>query len=283
VQPEQFRLFAKIELDHWWFSARREILRDVVQQVVPRGVGATIVDVGCGAGGNIAALSGDYDCVGIDPSGDAIRWAKSRFPDVRFMHGHAPDDLDGAAREARLFLVTDVLEHVADDFSLVSSLLSVAQPGAYLLATVPADLSLWSKHDEANDHYRRYDAARLQRLWRDLPVDELIVSHFNTRLSPMIRLVRAVNRRLGRVSGEAGLDARMPGPLTNAVLKQIFLGERTRLRQALRSRRPGYRQGVSLLALIRKRETDIVPITRPADVEPDYFDPATRRYSRRAA
>ena len=33
------------------------------------------------------------------------------------MHGLAPRDLDGVMDRARLVLLTDVLEHVADDFA----------------------------------------------------------------------------------------------------------------------------------------------------------------------
>jgi hypothetical protein len=228
-------------------------------------------------------LADAYRCVGIDPAADAIRWAQQRFPEVRFICGRAPHALGSASRDAQLYLIADVLEHVADDFQLLSSLLEHAAPGAHVLVTVPADLSLWSRHDETNGHYRRYDPARLQRLWRDLPVDELLVSHFNARLEPVIRAVRWMNRRRGRASGEAGLDARMPARWTNAMLRRIFTGERRRLVDALGGQRPGYRSGVSLVALLRKRDEAVRTITRPPDVEPDFFDPTAGRYLRSAA
>ena len=50
------------------------------------------------------------------PRREAIRLAAGRFPQVRFIHGLAPRDLGAIMDRARLVLLTDVLEHVPDDF-----------------------------------------------------------------------------------------------------------------------------------------------------------------------
>ena len=38
----------------------------------------------------------------------------------------------------------------------------VSKPGGWLLVTVPAYQALWSQHDEANHHYRRYARSTLR-------------------------------------------------------------------------------------------------------------------------
>src|SRR5437773_2605103 len=126
MHSAQFQLHAQIEQDHWWFVARRAILRRVVREVLPANRNSIIVDVGCGTGANIAALADDYRCVGIDTSAEAIDSARRRFPRVDFLVGRAPADLGSLAAEARLFLLTDVLEHVPDDFAMLSELLAAA-------------------------------------------------------------------------------------------------------------------------------------------------------------
>ena len=65
--PEIFRLNFEIELKHWWFRARREILRKLIAQVAPPSPDTLLVDIGCGTGANIGALAEDYACVGIGP------------------------------------------------------------------------------------------------------------------------------------------------------------------------------------------------------------------------
>ena len=242
-----------------------------------------IVDVGCGTGGNLAALAQRYRCVGIDTSAEAVELARRRFPQVQFIAGRAPQDLGELAAQARLFLLTDVLEHVPDDYAMLSELLAAASPGSHFLVTVPADESLWSEHDESFGHYRRYDPARLEGVWAGLSVTTLLLSYFNTRLLPLVRLVRAWNRRRGRAAGQAGTDFWLPSQPINALLTATFAGEATRLAAALRKRegaepsrlcfnitprcgqevessdvmlkhnlRP-YRAGASLVALLRRK------------------------------
>jgi SAM-dependent methyltransferase len=277
MQTAQFQLHADIEQRHWWFVARRRILSDVIQAVVPPSPGTTIVDVGCGTGANLADLAGRYDCVGIDTSADAIRLARQRFADIRFIQGFAPRDLGSLIERARLVLLSDVLEHVSDDFALFSELLSAVRPGTYLLVTVPAELALWSEHDESFGHYRRYDAARLGQVWQGLAARPVFVSYFNARLYPIVKLVRRWNRWRNRSGGEAGTDFRLPGRWTNTALTHAFAGERRRLvRLARREPERPYARGVSLMALLERLPGETSPRTRPASVAADYFNPAAQ-------
>ena len=275
MQREQFQVNFDTELSHWWFVARRKILAELIAGVLPPDPSTTIVDIGCGTGGNIASLAGGYHCVGIDPSAEAIRFARARFSGVEFICGRAPDDLGNIASEARIFLMTDVLEHVPDDFELLSHVLAAASPGCHILLTVPADMSLWSRHDESHGHYRRYDRERLARVWRGLPVSVLLESHFNTRLYPAVKLARLWNRLRGRTTGAAGTDVKLPPPLVNRTLAGIFAGESRVLGGLLAGRRRGgYGYGVSLVALLRKEAGRVEPRSKPVDLAPDRRAPA---------
>ena len=204
-------------------------------------------------------------------------WLRRAFPGVQFIRGFAPRDLGTIVDRTRLVLLTDVLEHVPDDFALFSELLAATQPGTYFLVTVPADLTLWSEHDEAFGHYRRYDADRFAAIWSGLPVRPVFVSHFNTRLYPVVKAIRTWNRLRGKSTGEAGTDFRMPSPKINRALVQVFAGESERLvRMAGNQVDAPYRRGVSLMALL-KREAGPVEIRhKPADIIADYFDPAAQ-------
>ena len=273
MQSPQFQLHAEIEERHWWFVARRRILRAIVEQVLPPSPETTVIDVGCGTGANLASLAGDYRCIGIDTSPEAIRLARKRFPAVHFIQGFAPADLGRLIDDARLVLLTDVLEHVPDDFRLFSEISAAVPPGAHLLVTVPADQRLWNRHDESFGHYRRYDRDRLAQLWDGLPLEPLLVSYFNSRLYPLIKTVRTVNRWRGGTAGDAGTDFRIPvGPL-NRLFENIFAGERRKLCRSLTRRRGGYRKGVSLIALLQRQPGAVAVRNKPIDVAPDYFDP----------
>jgi trans-aconitate methyltransferase len=278
MHSAQFQLHADVEDSHWWFTGRRRIMRDLVREVLPASGTSTVVDVGCGTGGNLAALAEDYHCVGIDPSREAVELARRRFPGRRFICGHAPADLGEVMEEARLILLMDVLEHVPDDFAFLSGLLAASAPGALFLVTVPANPSFWSAHDESNGHYRRYDVDRLRRTWAGLPVATLLLSHYNARLYPIADAVRSWSRWYGRATGRAGTDVSLPIRPVNEGLRAIFAGESRVLIDLLRRRRRrGYAAGLSLVALLRRGPGEVVVRERPDDVAPDRYDPVTGR------
>jgi SAM-dependent methyltransferase len=252
MRAEQFDLHADIEDTHWWFVGRRRIMARLLRHVVPPSAEATVIDIGCGAGANLAELARHYRCVGIDPSRHAIELARRRFPGVAFVHGTAPRDVAGEIASARAVLLMDVLEHVEDDRGLLADVVAAAPPGAVLLLTVPADAALWGPHDEVFGHFRRYDLAGWRRLWLGLPVGEMLVSYYNSRLYRAVRAVRTVGRLRGKAHGHAGTDFRVPSPRINAALTRVFAGEAERLVDVLEKRRLAFSRGVSLIALLRR-------------------------------
>jgi 2-polyprenyl-3-methyl-5-hydroxy-6-metoxy-1,4-benzoquinol methylase len=302
MHTAQFALHAALEDRHWWFVARRRIVRRLIDHLfspadkirhvadvaavkscLRRAENPTerplIIDIGCGTGANIASLADRYLCVGIDTSIDAIQWARQKFPEVKFIQGRAPKDLDGLIGDARLITMMDVLEHVEDDFHLLSSVLAECKPGTYLLLTVPADMSLWSKHDETFGHYRRYDKARFAQLWEGLPVKPLLVSHYNSRLYSLVKSVRKFNRLFRRSAGAQGTDFRQPSPPVNWMFEYIFSGECDMLFDTLNHEDEGYERGVSLIALVERTAGIVEPRQKPRSAGRDYYDPVRHEYA----
>ena len=96
-----------------------------------------------------------------------------------------------------------------------------------------------------------------------------LVSHFMSRLYPIVRGVRAIQQWRGRAAGAAGTDfSQPPGPL-NRLLTAVLAGEAAQLLAAVQAPEKAYRQGVSLVALLRREAGVIQPAGRPADVAAD--------------
>jgi SAM-dependent methyltransferase len=268
LKSDQFQVHIDFEDRHWWFVGRRKILLDVASAVLPPSKERLVIDVGCGTGANAAAFAGRYRCVGIDISDDAIRAAKSRFPQVEFISGTAPESLGDLAGQADLFVVSDVIEHIKDELGFVSDLVAAMKAGAFLLITVPADPALWTQHDEWFGHFRRYVPETLREVWSGLPLSEVGLAPFNSRLYGAIKAIRFMNRRLGRTSGAAGSDFAMPVRPLNNLLTFVMAGESRRLVEGLTSRQfHEIGKGVSLMAVLRREDGIVTRKSRSMEVQ----------------
>jgi SAM-dependent methyltransferase len=272
VDAAQLELHAAHEDRHWWFVGRRRILRRIVEALLPPGRDGRILDVGCGTGGNLGAFADAYGTAGIDLSEAAVALARARFPRIEFWGGPLEQAPEALFAQADLVLLTDVLEHTPDDHLFLSTLLTRLRTGARVIVTVPAHRHLWSSHDVALEHYRRYDREQLARVWTGLAVGVPLLSYYNSRLYWPIRLVRAVARRLGRGFGRQGTDLRLPPVLLNSLLTRVFGGEAARLAGVLANGLRPFRRGVSLFAVLEKTGA-IAPRHRPPDAPPDLHDP----------
>jgi len=246
MQREQFIAHSRLEDRHWWFTARREILRALLRAVAPPGRGTALVDIGCGTGGNSAAFAAEYDVLGLDPSADAIALARARFPNVDFVQSADPGVARAHMAKGGAILMTDVLEHVADDRALLHAAIAITPPGSHLVLTVPCDPGLWSRHDTQFGHFRRYLAADFRALWSDAPVETRLLTPFNARLRPVIATIRRFTR-------DGGSDLHIPSGPLNRMLHRIFAGEAHALVGAIDRDSPPFRRGVSLAAVLRRR------------------------------
>ncbi|WP_157216651.1 class I SAM-dependent methyltransferase [Flavisphingomonas formosensis] len=212
---------AEIDGEHWWFTARREIIANLIQRQAPLKPGARILEVGAGTGSNIALLQRFGRVDAIEPD-DAARALASRRTGVAVKGGLLPDGVELEDGAYDLIVLLDVLEHIPGDREALAALRAKLAPGGRLLVTVPAMPWLWSAHDAAHHHQRRYTFAGLKAVFEQAGFRIRYRSHFNTVLFPLIAAARAVGRLTGR---EGGDDAMPPRPV-NAILSGLFGAER---------------------------------------------------------
>jgi SAM-dependent methyltransferase len=182
------------DADHWWYRGRRRIVIGELDRLSPPS-GARLLDAGCGSGRTLDVLARFGRVTGVDISPIAVRAARARGHDVR-----EADILDMPLPDGRFDVVTclDVLEHIRDDRRALAELLRVTRPGGAIVLTVPAYPSLWSSHDVANEHLRRYRRTTLRLLAADAECDFVRDTHFNALLLPPIAIVRRMLRRPDR-------------------------------------------------------------------------------------
>ncbi len=238
---------AMLEVDehHWWYRGRRQVLAaEMARLALPRP--ADLLDAGCGSGRTLIDLAPLGRVAGIELDPGAAAMARDRGPfDVRV--GRL-EELPWADGSFDLITCLDVIEHTPDDRLTLRELQRVARSGAWLLLTVPAYPALWSQHDEANHHFRRYNrrmlrAAAIQSGWS---VERL--TSFNSLLLAPAAVVRLAQRRRPLVeNGDYTPDLHLGPGWLNGVLEAPM---RLEARWLGRGRR--LPAGLSLLALLRK-------------------------------
>lgn len=227
---------------HWWYRGRRRIIRAELD-MLPLPADASILDAGCGSGRTLEDLIAYGHVSGIEISLEAVEVARARdCADVRVGRlEQLPWDSD----TFDLITCLDVLEHVADDRLALGELRRVCKPGGWLVMTVPAYQTLWSYHDEANRHYRRYERATLRAAVADSGWRLERLTSFNTLLFPPAVAVRLAQRR--RRNGGPDFDLH-PGPRwLNRALEAPLRAEARWLRRGRT-----LPAGLSLLAVVQK-------------------------------
>ena len=185
---------------HWWYRGRREVIRAELDRLdLPDD--ASVLDAGCGSGRTLQELV-DYGTVsGIELDERAAELARSRE------HGEVRvgrlEQLPWPDASFDLITCLDVIEHTADDRVTLRELARVCRPGGRLLVTVPAYPALWSEHDVANHHYRRYSRRALRAAALAAGWEIARVSSFNSVLLAPAAVVRIARRRRGSRNGYA--------------------------------------------------------------------------------
>jgi SAM-dependent methyltransferase len=230
---------AQHDATHWWYVARRRILADLMARVIRPAPAARILEVGCGTGHNFDMLGrfGTVEAIEIDDGARAL--AEQRLGRT-IMTAPLPA-LDGVADGTYdVIALLDVLEHISDDVASLQSLKRKLKPGGKILLTVPANPWMWSAHDLAHHHHRRYTQKSLNRVIARAGLKVDLMSHFNSLLFP----VAAAARMIGKLVGKTTSDDQMPAAPVNAILTGIFGLER-----ALIGRVP-LPAGVSIVAIV---------------------------------
>ena len=204
---------------HWWFRGRLAVLLACLRRTLPPRR-LRLLELGCGSGEVLAALGEFGQAVGMEPHPDLAATARGRGLDVRV--GRLPDDLGVPPRWADVVLLLDVIEHLDDDRSALMAASRALRKGGTLVVTVPALPWLWSPHDVALGHRRRYTAHALRDVAVRAGLRVARVTYFNTLLFPGIVAARLLKRGYrGR-----GHDLDESPPYLNAPLERLFALER---------------------------------------------------------
>nr|WP_240947761.1 class I SAM-dependent methyltransferase [Planosporangium mesophilum] len=205
---------AALEDKHWWYRERRALLARALRKVGPPG---RALDVGAAGGGNTRVLrKHGWQPLALEYSESGAEVAHERGLDV--MRADARF-LPLASSSMDLVVAFDIIEHIEDDVRAAAEFRRVLRPGGQALIAVPCDMRLWSAHDVAVSHVRRYSRETLTETITKagLVIDELW--SWNVLLRP----VAAWRRKKSTGSDLDDLNGLVNGGLTAIIAAERYL------------------------------------------------------------
>jgi SAM-dependent methyltransferase len=208
--------YPELERSHFWWQARRIVIRRLVSDL---GIESpSILDVGCGSGVT-ARMMADTGAtvvgVDIEPRNDLTTEAA-----FTYLHGDFLT-LTQHVGEHDVVLGLDAIEHFESEWDVLNAMHANTKPGGIAIVTVPAYDWLWSSHDDDNHHYRRYTRRRLKRALEDAGFSVERVGYLFAALLFPKTIVAAVERRRTRPFRVAGV----PGMIMNRLAAAYFRTE----------------------------------------------------------
>ena len=212
MDTAELQLLTSLEDRHWWYKERRAILRRELRRLPGPG---RALDIGAAGGGNTRVLKAHgWQALALEYSDSAAEVARSR--DIRVMRADARQ-LPVGSGSCGLVTAFDVLEHIDEDYLAAGEVARVLRPGGTALIAVPCDMALWSAHDDAVGHVRRYSRPELASLVEKAGLTIEALWSWNVLLRPAVALRR---------KSSAGSDLGEVSPLVNRALTAVIVAER---------------------------------------------------------
>ena len=241
-----YKTFFELEDKHWWFISRREIVLELVGRFLKKEDNNEILDIGCGTGIILKYLQQFGMVYGLDSSPIAVKYSNMRVNGAVKL-GSLTDSVPFSENQFDLVMLLDVIEHIDDDEIALRKAYDLLKEKGIIICTVPAYKFLWSGHDDAQQHKRRYIRSELKTKIINAGFEIKKLSYYNTFLLLPIVLIRLIQNLTSKK--EPSLNDYIPPEPLNGLLEFIFSSEKHFLRKM------NFPFGVSIVAVAEKGES----------------------------
>jgi ubiquinone/menaquinone biosynthesis C-methylase UbiE len=175
--------------DHFWFKAKKDLINMLMQKVSGERRQLKILSIGVGTGDVLDVLShyGENYITDVDEKSLSVI-NPALYKEMKVSSACALPYADGFFD---VVISCDVFEHIEDHVTAASEVRRVLKNNGALVFTVPAFQFLFSSHDVALEHFRRYNKKSISAL---LSQFESNIFFWNSLLFPLIAVGRIINR-----------------------------------------------------------------------------------------
>jgi SAM-dependent methyltransferase len=228
MNSEEYERMYRLEDSYWWFVGRHNLVLTFLKDLYPNRSDLTILDIGCGTGAMSEKLARFGTVVSADFSPLALQFSRRR----KLTRLCTADAMRLPFRDDSFDVIValDILEHLPNDQAALCEFQRVLKPGGRVVASVPAYQSLWSAHDVALMHFRRYTARLVRERFSMARLKVGKLSYAMTLLFPIVWAVRHASNLFRRNDAEPKASlVSVPGA-ANRALVGLLGGENAVLR-----------------------------------------------------
>lgn len=247
MNKQYYEEYFDLERNHWWFRARKEIIRTMLRKYFTER-GSDVLNIGA-ATGETSAWLGEFGTVtSVEYEKDCVAFVKQKL-NLDFLPASITE-LPFEKDTYGLVCAFDVIEHVEDDKKAVEEMWRVCKPGGIVAVTVPAYKFLWSKHDDINHHVRRYTHGPLKNLFVPLKGSILYSGYFNSLLFAPVAATRVLANLFPSIVNRKGSGSDFSysgGKMATSFFYPVMKNESWFMKNGIR-----FPAGISLILLFRK-------------------------------
>lgn len=222
--------------DYFWFKANNNLLDILVQSLNKQNL--KILNIGSGIGGELEILNKYGDVYIIDINKNSLKLISKHL-----IHEKKLCDVCTISYPNNFFdlvISFDVFEHVNDDKKAVAEIKRILKPDGLLIFSVPAFQILFSNHDKALNHKRRYTIKIIKRLFKDF--NQVRLGYWNFFLFLPVAIGRLINK-----NSKPGLNGKNLSGVINSLLYRLLQFENFLIKKKI-----NFPIGLSIYGLYKK-------------------------------
>lgn len=219
---EEYKKMSDLESKYWWHVGKIFLLKTLIEKYFDADKkNLKILEIGSGTGEVSNFLSHYGEVTSLDMSPEAEAFSKEKGVSNFILADINEVDTSMFKDKFDLVLALDVLEHIQDDVKTMEIINGLLADDGHFFINVPAHKFLWSEHDEALHHKRRYHITEIKQKLLDTNYRIVKRSFFVSFAFPVIAIFRLWGNIFKRTTYPKTSYVMLPDSLNNFMIKVL--------------------------------------------------------------
>ncbi len=194
----------------WWYNAREKLLVRELKKLSLDKPNLRILDLASACGGNFSTCYKHGKVFGLDISWKSIEICKTKG--IQNLVQADAQELPFVNGSMDVVIALDVLEHLENDSGSMREVARVLNKDGVFIFNTPAMMQLFSYHDLAFHHFRRYSAVELKNKLINANLQVSWITYWSFFMFPVVYSFRKLKNFFSNSEDQPSSDFQMKIP-----------------------------------------------------------------------